>query len=165
MPVTNIIRPDGSIVRRQWDRGTRPSLDWLRRAVAGPDQHEGWIELLLDDERERVTAWGNEEGRLLKLPANVLAMKTIGWRPPPEGWDAYDGHMGNQPMMQVFTSREERDAAMAEQWSPVVGPVVLCVDFEQPNDEGDYPETSCNPDSLGIEFAAPQEQNQNIEPG
>ncbi len=157
MPVTNIIHPDGRIVRREWEPGLRPDLDWLQRAVAGPDQGKGWIELLLDDERERILAFGNEEGRLIELPANVLAMKTIGWPPPPEGWDAYDGNMGNQPMFQIHTSHEEYLASRGKYWCPVVGPVVLLIGFEPVDDEGEYRETGHNPDDLGVEFAAPQE--------
>jgi len=157
MPVTNIVHPDGRIVRREWEPGLRPNLNWLQRAVAGPDQEKGWIELLLDDEQEHVLAFGNEEGRLINMPANVLAMKTIGWPPPPEGWDAYTGHMGDQPMFKVYTSHEEFMAARGTTWCPVVGPVVLVIGFEPVDDEGEYVETGCNPDDLGIEYTAARE--------
>jgi len=137
MPVTLIVHPDGRRVARHWEPGTRPTYRWLTLAIAGPNQDGGMIESLGgDDEGDQV--WGNEEGRLLDLPANVPAMLLLKWNPPPEGWDAYDGNMGNQPPFQVFGTLEEYHAARGKHWSPAVGPVVFLSGFGGVDDEGDY---------------------------
>jgi hypothetical protein len=150
MPHTEIIYPDGSRRLRQWTKGERPDLDWLRRAIAAGGQDKGWIESLAYNVEDGVEAYGNEEGRLLDLAANPAAMKQINWPEPPEGWASYDGHMGNQPMVQIFTSSEELQAARKlRQWSPVVGPVLVLTGFGGTDDEGEYLDTQIGPDDLG----------------
>lgn len=155
MPSTEIIHPDGRTVLRHWEPGTRPAYEWLRRAIAAPDQSAGgWIELLVD--HGEVLVWINEEGRLLDLPANVPAMRKIGWREPPEGWAQYDGHMGDQPMMMFASTPEEHRQmreTLARTWSPVVGPVLIMRGFLPATEEGDYVEKELNPE-LGQELPA-----------
>lgn len=138
MPVTLIVHPDGREVARYWEPGTRPTYRWLTLAVAAPNQDGGMIESVGGGEEGTDQAWANEEGRLFDLPANVPAMRLIGWPEPPEGWDAYDGNMGSQPPFQVFSTLEEFHAARGKHWSPVVGPVVFMSGFGGVDDEGDY---------------------------
>jgi hypothetical protein len=138
MPVTLIVHPDGREVARYWEPGTRPTYRWLTLAIAAPDQDGGMIESVGGGDEGGDQAWANEEGRLFDLPANVLAMRLLNWPAPPEGWDAYDGNMGNHPGALVFSSVEEYQAAQGKYWSPVVGPVVFLSGFAGLDDEGDY---------------------------
>jgi len=153
MPATLIIHPDGRHVARYWETGTRPDYRWLTLAIAGPDQGNGMIEILLDNEERGVVAFGNEEGRLINLPANVPAMRRLGWPAPPEGWDAYDGNMGDAPMVQVFTSYEEYESA-GPRWCPAVGPVVFLLGFAGLDDEGEYLDKQERTDDLGTDDAS-----------
>ena len=85
---TELYYPDGRVLVREWEPGTRPAYEWLSKAV------EGYIELVsrfLDGGPEdRVQAYANEEGRLRNMPGNVPGMKALKWPEPPGGWDAFD---------------------------------------------------------------------------
>ncbi|HUW09538.1 MAG TPA: hypothetical protein VM537_07385 [Anaerolineae bacterium] len=150
MPHTEIIYPDGSRRLRQWAKGERPAYQWLRRAIAAEGQENAYIESLAYNVEDGLEVYGNEEGRLIELAANPTAMKQINWPEPPEGWARYDGHMGNQPMVQVFTTPEELQAARKlRQWSPVVGPVLVMTGFGGTDEMGEYTDKEINPEDLG----------------
>jgi len=151
MPHTEIIYPDGSKRVRQWTQGERPTYEWLRRAIAAEGQENAYIESIAYTVEGDLEVYANEEGRLMDLSANPAAMKAINWPAPPEGWEKYDGHMGNQPMVQFFTTPEEMAAARRKnpQWSPVVGPVLIMRGFGGTDEEGEYTDTEVTHDDLG----------------
>lgn len=164
MPTTEIIHPDGRRLLRRWESNTRPAYEWLSRAVAAPGRETGYIEDVGFHHPDAgrggsVTVYANEEGRLNNLDANVPGMQAIHWRAPKEGWDAYDGNMGNQPSV-MFASTPEEMAALqrelAATWSPVVGPVLIMRGFApDPNEAGDDdPSDRINPDDLGTLVAS-----------
>jgi hypothetical protein len=154
MPATLIVHPDGRHVARYWEPGTRPAYVWIKRAVAGPNQDHGWIELLAGHEEQGVEVYGNEEARLLDLSANVEAMRRLNWPEPQEGWSRYDGNMGNHPGTLIYTSREEYEADRGRYWSPVCGPVVFILGFAGLDDEGEYLDKQESTDDLGTDDAS-----------
>lgn len=143
MPVTEVMYPDGRILMRKWEPNKRPNLDWLQKCVAAPNQEKGYIEGV-DRFHDSVVAYANEEGRLLKLPVNVFAMRRLRWPAPPGGWAAYDGNLG--------------DAT----WSPIVGPVVVLQSFRADPDEhgNDDPSDKVCPPDLGTQIEGKREWQQ-----
>lgn len=152
MPATLIVHPDGRHVARYWEPGTRPAYEWIKLAVAGPEQPDGgWIELLAGNEEQGIEVYGNEEARLIDLPANVAAMRRLNWPAPPEGWSRYDGNMGNHPGTLFYTNREDYEADRGRYWSPVCGPVVFILGFAGLDDEGDYLDKTEQTTDLGTD--------------
>lgn len=153
---TEIYYPDGRVLVRTWERGTRPAYKWLSKAV------EGYIEAVdrfLSDggPNGREQAYANEEGRLQNMPGNVPGMKALRWPEPPGGWDRFDaesiGPPGGPIALGFGQSPEEMAEAMAKlqgRWDPVVGPVLIMrgwTESEHEEDEG------LNPDDLGKPYS------------
>jgi hypothetical protein len=153
---TEIYYPDGRVLVRTWERGTRPAYPWLSKAV------EGYIEsvdrFLPDGGPEgREQAYANEEGRLNGMEANVPGMKALHWPEPPGGWDAFDpakvGPPGPPTVVGFGQSPEEMAAAMAklgQRWDPVMGPVLIMRGWTEDEHEDDEGE---NPDDLGTPYS------------
>ena len=149
---TEIYYPDGRVLVRTWEPGTRPAYPWIKRAV------EGYIEAVdrfLPDggPQGRVQAFANEEARLRDMPGNVPGMKALHWPEPPGGWEAFDPD--NVPPLDAPTligfgqSPEEvatKLAAVQRRWDPVCGPVLIMRGWTE--DEYDN-ERGVEPDDLG----------------
>lgn len=143
---TELYYPDGRVLVREWEPGTRPAYEWLSKAV------EGYIEVVdrfLDGGPEgRVQAYANEEGRLRDMPGNVPGMKALNWPEPPGGWSAFDpDNLGAIPSPVIITSPNDPQLAeLSRRWDPVVGPVLILWGWS----EAEYDdEKGLNPDELG----------------
>jgi hypothetical protein len=149
MKKTEIYYPDGRVLERVWEDGTRPAYAWMSRAVGGLIEHVGGF---LEGEREE--AYANEEGRLLGLDVNVPGMKALNWPEPPMGWASVTPRpAGAAPSMVLVhpgMSGGELESARRElmRWQPVVGPILVMRGWS--DDEYDD-EEGVDPGSLGAE--------------
>lgn len=155
MKKTEIYYPDGRVLVREWEDGTRPSYDWCRRAVG-----DGPIEIVSrfmpDGDLEGTEqAYCHEEGRLIGLPLNVPGMKAINWPEPAEGWDSLDPEASAGPppgpiiMYPGMPAAEEASArARMSMWQPVVGPILVMRGWLEEEYDDDQHLT---PESLGEE--------------
>lgn len=151
MRTTTIYYPDGRTLTRTWEDNTRPSYEWLKKAVEGCiESVSGYL-----NEEDGVEAWANEEGRILNLGLNVPGMKAINWPAPPAGWDSLTsgGSAGapDEPVV-LFAGMSEKEFDEARQkmarWQPVVGPILVMQGFSEETYDED---THLTPD-LGAEL-------------
>jgi hypothetical protein len=96
---TTLYLPDGTVLRREWEEGTRPSLKWLQRAVQGLIAPvDAYIAMVPEDETQPyTTAYANDEGLLRGMDLNPKGTRAVKWYEPLvgpvvvlEGWSYED---------------------------------------------------------------------------
>lgn len=147
MKRTEIYYPDGLVLVRMWEHGTRPAYRWLSRVVDGLIES---VDFFMEGD---VQALANEEGRLRGMEGNVPGMKAINWPEPPGGWASFDANNLPDPEPAILIGFGDSPADIAaalaaaqRRWSPVVGPILVMRGWGEDSYETDE---KVNPPDLG----------------